>query len=140
MTESTMMKYEHTDHTLAVAEIYFTLNPQHFMFEPKEKFEYGGKRLTWNPDCIFVHEKKVYVCEVQRKSLGTREWRSKWEAFNLYFESAFKEAAYQDWSDKGKAILPRFIAITDNKFAAEGFDIKQRELIVMESIEQLIEK
>lgn len=134
------MKYEHTDHTIAIGEIYFTLQPKLFMFEPVEKFNYPSvsKPLVFNPDCIFVHEKKVYVCEVQLKDRSKREWAAKWTIFNKFFEEerTYSQAEYQEWSTKGN-ILPRFIALTTNKFAAEGFNIPQRELMIIKDITEL---
>jgi predicted transcriptional regulator len=139
MLNGTRMKYEHVDHTLAVGEVYFSLQPTHWMFEPIERFEYEGKGYTWAPDCIFVHNKKLYACEVQLTSLAAANWSKKWEIYNKYFAEAFKTGAFQEWAN-GKVVMPRFIAITTNKKAAEGFNIPQRELLVIKSIKEIFEK
>lgn len=134
---TTRISYEHVDHALAVGEIYFTLQPNLWSYEPKEKFEYGDKKMVWAPDCIFARKGTLYCVEVQRKPLSKDEWRKKWSVFNMYFDSAYTDAEYQTWSSKpGK--VPQFIAITTQKHAAEGFSISKRELMVMESIEQLL--
>jgi hypothetical protein len=137
--EAVRMKYEHVDHTLAIGDVYFTLQPSHFMFEPVERFSYPGSRKepVFNPDCIFVHQRKVYVCEVQRKDRSKKEWMAKWDTFNKFFEEAFTQAEYQKWSNKGN-ILPQFVVITTNKYAAEGFNIPHRELKVISSITELL--
>lgn len=136
MMMTTRISYEHVDHALAVGDIYFNLMPQRWSYEPKEKFEYGGKKLVWAPDCIFAHGGTLYCAEVQRKALSREEWRKKWSIFNMYFDSAYNEAEYQEWSSKpGK--VPQFIAITTQKHAAEGFAISKRELIVIKDITEL---
>lgn len=135
MLQSSRMKYEHVDHTLAVGDVYFTLKPTHWMFEPIETFECGGKTHIWAPDCIFVHERKLYACEVQLSNLAAGSWAKKWDVFNKYFQSAYMSADFQKWTE-GKILLPRFVAITTNKKAAEGFRVPQRELLIGRTIKE----
>lgn len=133
------MKTENIEHSLAIGDIYFSIQPTHWLFEPIIEFDYFGKKLYWDPDCIFK-KGKYYVCEVQLSALSEKKWSKKWDIYNKYFDKAFKTAPYQEWVESRKIIRPRFIAITRNKKAAEGFNIPDRELMVMESIEQLKEE
>jgi hypothetical protein len=135
MQNGTRMNSNHTDHALAVGNIYFTLQPSHWLYEPIEKFEHNGKALTWSPDCIFAHNKKIYCCEVQLTDLSKAQYAKKWEIYNAYFQEAFKNGAFQDWSDK--TLFPRFICISRQKKATEGFSIPNRELIVIPNIADL---
>jgi hypothetical protein len=123
------MKYDRTDHALAVGDIYFTLQPDKWMYEPTEDFSCG----VWAPDCIFVHNKKVWVVEVQRSPC---KWAKKWKVFNDYFKDEFKGATFQKWGSKG-TILPQFAVLTHLPNAQDGFNIEGRELKVITDISQL---
>lgn len=130
-------KFEHVDHTLAIGDIYFTLKPEKFMFEPQTLFSYGGRDdLVFAPDCIFVHNKKLIVAEVQLSNLSEAGWKKKYSIYNKYFESAFKTHEYQSWSTTGKIILPQFLCVS-NQGNVCGLNIPQRELQVIKDISQL---
>lgn len=134
MQNGTRMKYEHTEHTLAIGDIYFTLQPTHFMFEPVEHFEYHGKNYVFAPDCVFVHGKKVYVAEVQCTPLSEKQWKAKYSIYNSFFIEAFKKAKFQAWSDK--VILPQFVAVS-SQGNVTGLDVTGRELKVISNITEL---
>ncbi|UVI31233.1 hypothetical protein [Paenibacillus spongiae] len=123
------------DHALAVINLYFALRPKYWMYEPIERFTHLGRELVWAPDCIFVHERKVYVCELQLTPMTGSKWaRSKWAYYNTYFNAGhFKQAAFQGWSSK--TILPQFLVITGQQpeTVRNGFDINGRDLIVTKS-------
>lgn len=126
------MKSTEKDHALAVGNLYFHLRPVKWLYEPVEKFEHLGKPLYWQPDCILVHQKKVYVVEVQLSPLGAKRWIRKWGMFNLYFNGGhFREAAFQAWAKN--PILPQFMVITSQQpeTVKQGFNVENRELIVV---------
>lgn len=144
---ATRMKYNHIDHSLAVGDIYFTLQPSHFMFEPIERYEHGGKKAAWAPDAVFVHGRKVYAAEVQLTPLSKKQWARKWSFYGQYFTGDhYKKASYQGWGRSG-TIIPRFVAITTQKNAATGFEVKvnadgeviERKLIVV-PVDKITEK
>lgn len=134
------MRFEHIDHTLAIGDVYFTLQPLRWMFEHQEKFEHEKrpKPYVWEPDFIGQFGKKIYCGEVQLKSLSKKEWEDKWSIYNMFFESAYAGAVFQEWSNKETAIKPQFMVITSQKFAAEGFNIKGRELLVVNSANEFL--
>lgn len=105
------------------------------MFEPIERFTHLGRELVWNPDVIFVHQRKAYVCEVQLTPISSSQWeKRKWRHYNTFFNVGyFKQAAFQAWSDK--TILPQFLVITSQQpeTVKNGFAVKDRELIVSRS-------
>lgn len=128
------MRYNYVDHTLAVGDLFFKLQPTHWMFEPKEKFKAAGKEQVWAPDAIYVHDRKVYAIEVQLTPLSAKQWARKWSYYNAYFKEAngyFKAAAYQSWGRSG-TIVPRFIALTKQTpdTVRKGFAVPGRELMV----------
>ncbi|KIL35880.1 hypothetical protein SD71_10855 [Cohnella kolymensis] len=119
------------DHALSVIDLYFNLKPKYWLYEPVERFEHLGKPYVWNPDCVFVYQKKVYVCELQRTKLTAKRWAGKWKAYNLYFSrNYFHSAAFQTWSPK--IILPQFLCISSQSpdIVRNGFSITGRDLIV----------
>jgi DNA-binding HxlR family transcriptional regulator len=123
------------DHALAVINLYFAIKPKYWIYEPVERYTHLGRELAWNPDCIFVFQKKVYVCEIQLTPLTRNKWKkSKWDYYKTYFDHGhFKNAAFQKWSDK--TILPQFLVITSQQpeTVKHGFEIEGRELIVSRS-------
>jgi hypothetical protein len=124
------------DHAIAVINLYFAIKPKYWIYEPVERFTHLGRDLVWSPDCIFVHQRKVYVCEVQLTPMTGSKWaRSKWSYYNTYFNDGyFRDAAFQSWSDK--TILPQFLTITTQQpdTVKTGFNIEGRELIVTRSL------
>jgi hypothetical protein len=135
LTNTTPMKLNNIDHSLAVINLYFTLRPSRWMFEPIERYTHLGRELAWAPDAIFVHQKKVYVCEMQLTPISSGQWeKRKWRHYNTFFNSGyFKQAAFQKWSEK--VILPQFLVITSQlpETVRHGFAIEGRELIVTRS-------
>lgn len=120
------------DHALAVINLYFTLGrPKYWLYEPQEKFTHLGKEMVWAPDCIFVHGKKVYVCEMQLTPIRKARWKKKWSVYNQYFSrDNFLSAAFQKWSPR--PLFPQFLVITSQhpETVKAGFEIKDRDLIV----------
>jgi hypothetical protein len=120
------------DHHLAIAGIYFGMLPDHFLFEPQEDFKHVGADYVWNPDCIFVHQKKVYVAEIQLTPISSARWKKKWNIFNLYFDNKyFHNAQFQKWAN-GKIILPQFLCFTNQnpEIVKQGFEVSGRDLIL----------
>lgn len=102
------------------------------MYEPCERFEHLGQKYYWNPDCMFVHRKIIYACEVQRSLPPGKAWPGKWKAYNLYFgKGYYKTAAYQKWANTITA--PQFLVITKQppETVKQGFEIEGRDLIVV---------
>lgn len=130
-------KFEHMDHTLAIGDVYFTLQTDRFLFEPKSLFSFGGRDdLVFEPDFIMVHNKKLWVGEVQLSALSEKGWKKKYSIYNMYFQEAFKKAPFQQWSTTGKLILPQFVCIS-NQANVTGLDIAGRELRVIKDINEL---
>lgn len=123
------------DHAIAVINLYFTLKPKHWRYEPAEHYSHLGNELVWAPDCIFVFQKKVYVCEVQLTPMTGKKWaKSKWSHYNTFFNKGyFKQAGFQSWSSN--LILPQFLVITSQQAETvkNGFAVKDRELIITRS-------
>lgn len=132
------MRWSSLEHALAIADIYFEVNPKHWIYECKEEFKHDDKRYVWTPDIVTAFNGKLYAIEVQLSNMSAKSWVRKWKAWNLYFKDAFKTAQYQQWSPSGKIMLPNFVVVTKNKKAAEGFNIQQRELTIVDSISSLI--
>lgn len=134
------MTYNRINHALAVGEIYFTLQPTKWMYEPKESFEYGGQNYVLAPDFIMGFNGKLYAGELQLEPLSAKRWAKKWEPWNLFFSTKplFSKAQYQSLVKKPPS-LPRFIAITKQSKASEGFNIPQRELITASTPVELLE-
>lgn len=127
------MRSKNLTHTLAVGQLYFDLGcPERFLFEPAHKFTHLGKSLVWEPDCIYVHDKKVWCCEVQLTPISAKRWASKWSVYSTYFNYGyFHGAKYQEWS--AKPILPRFVVYTQQNvdIVKTGFNVSSRELLVI---------
>lgn len=132
---ATPTRLNNPDHSISVINLYFSLKPEYWMYEPLEKYTHLGRELVWNPDAIFVHGKKVYVCELQLTPISAGQWsKRKWRHYNTYFNQGyFKHAAFQQWSNK--TILPQFLVITSQQpeTVKQGFDVAGRELIVSRS-------
>lgn len=145
MQNGSRMNCSHVDHALAVGEIYFTLKPFQWLYEPVEKFEHIGKGYVWNPDVLFAYvtpegKKKLYCAEVQRTPLSAKQWSEKWMVYNLFFQEAYKSAAFQEWRSGNDPIAPSFVCVTSQKKTSEGFDIPltpKRELKIISSIADL---
>lgn len=135
LMKCTPTKLNNLDHSLAVIGLYFSLQPARWMFEPVERFTHLGRELVWNPDVIFVHQRKAYVCEVQLTPISSSQWeKRKWRHYNTFFNAGhFKQAAFQAWSNN--VILPQFLVITSQQpeTVKNGFAIKDRELIITRS-------
>lgn len=101
------------------------------MYEPVERFEHLGKSYFWNPDCILVHERKVYVVELQLSPLGVSRWRRKWTVYEKYFGGGyFEAAAFQRWAKR--PIMPQFLVISGQQpdTVRQGWAVEGRELII----------
>ena len=121
------------NHTLAIAQLYFDLGcPDRFLFEPAHKFSHLGKTLVWEPDAVYVHDKKVWCAEVQLTPLSSGRWSKKWKVYSDYFNNGhFEKARFQEWSSK--PILPRFVVYSDQseETIRNGFNVKSRELSII---------
>lgn len=131
------MRYKSIEHALAIGEVYFTLKPKQWLYEPVERFKIDKKEYVWSPDFIMGYGSKLYAGEVQLTALSEKRWANKWLTWNLYFKEAFKTAKFQQWSSSGKVMMPNFVVITPNKKAAHGFNIPGRELKVISTITEL---
>ncbi|MFK7695677.1 hypothetical protein [Paenibacillus sp. HJGM_3] len=120
-------------HALAVINLYFSLKPVRWMYEPREPFEHLGQKYEWRPDCMFDYKGILYACEVQRSyPPGKNPWPRKWEIYNLYFMYGYyKNAAYQKWAKS--IIAPQFLVITKQnpETVRAGFEVEGRDLIVV---------
>lgn len=118
-------------HALAVGNLYFTLRPNRWMYEPREPFEHLGQQYEWRPDCIFVHQRKLYACEVQRSlPPGRKPWERKWRIYNMYFNHGYyRTASFQEWSKS--TIAPEILVISKQspETVISGFGVHGRELI-----------
>lgn len=130
------MRYSSLEHALSIGEVYFTLKPIKWLYEPIERFKHGDKEMCWSPDCIFAHDKKVYAMEVQLTPLSKKSWEKKFNAWNVYFREEFKKAQYQSWSTSGKTILPQFVCIS-KQGNVTGLSVPNRELRVIPDISHL---
>ena len=123
-------------HALAVINLYFSLRPAKWIYEPREPFEHLGQKYEWRPDCIFVYQRKLYACEVQRSyPPGRSPWAKKWLIYNLYFNHGYyKEASFQKWAKSD--IAPEILVITKQnpETVKAGFEVEGRELIVTKSL------
>jgi hypothetical protein len=130
------MRLSNISHAVAVINLYFYLKPRYWLYEPKEEFEHLGQRYTWRPDCIFVHDKKLYACEVQRSlPPGKNPWARKWRNYNLYFNHGYYQTAgFQKWAKS--IIAPSFLCITKQnpETVKVGFEVRGRELIVVKDM------
>lgn len=132
------MRYSSLEHALSIAHVYFTLKPTKWLYEPKNEFKIDDKKYVWSPDIVMAHNGKLWVGEVQLTPLSAKNWSKKWNAWNLFFkdEKLYSQADFQKWV-KNAPIKPHFFCITKQEKAAEGFNIKQRELKVLSNIAEL---
>jgi hypothetical protein len=133
LTGTQTIKFEHIEHALAIADIYVSLSPSHFLYEPVEVYEHVLKTYKWAPDFVYVHDRKLYAGEVQLTPLSERKWAKKWLAYNLYFSSThYQSAKYQEWSSKGN-LIPNIVVYTNQRedTVRNGYDVPKRELIVL---------
>lgn len=127
------MKFEHLEHALAIANLYITLNPSHFLYEPIETFDHALKTYKWAPDFTYVHVRKLYAGEIQLTPISEKKWARKWLPYNLYFSGTHHHSAkYQAWSNKGN-LIPNIIVYTNQKpeTVRSGFAVPGRELIIL---------
>lgn len=139
MMNGSRQKCEHIDHALAVADIYFTLKPFQWLYEPVQRFTVNGIPYVWNPDCICAYltkegKKKLAVFEVQRTPLSERQWKSKLSIYNLYFQEAYKTAAFQQWHSRSEPIIPHVVVLS-NQGNVTGLD---RDFKTITTITELI--
>lgn len=128
-------RYKSVEHALSIGQVYFTLKPNKWLYEPVEHFKHGDKKFAWSPDCIFVHNKRIHVAEVQLNPLSKKSWEKKYSIWNLYFQETFKTAQFQAWSSSGLK-MPEFLCIS-NQSNVTGLSIPGRELKVIKSIAEL---
>lgn len=111
--------YKSLHHALSIGDIYFALEPDHWLYEPKENFtDEFDKKFVWAPDFVCAYRGKLICGEVQLEPLSKTRWAAKWKAWNLFFgeEKYVRTAQYQAWHKKSKPIIPStYVAITSQK-------------------------
>lgn len=136
LMNTSQMRYKSLEHALSIAQVYFTLQPTNWLYEPTERFKYGDKEMCWSPDCVLSHNKKVYAIEVQLTPLSKKSWEKKFNAWNIYFREEFKKAQYQSWSTSGKTIMPNFVVIS-KQGNVEGLNVPGRQLQIISNIAEM---
>jgi hypothetical protein len=110
--------YKSLHHALAVGDVYFALEPERWIYEPKEKFTDGIQEYVWAPDFVCAYHGKLICGEVQLEPLTKKRWEAKWKAWNLFFEKEeyVGAAQFQAWRKKSKTIMPStYVVITGQR-------------------------
>lgn len=137
MNSKTRIKSANISHALAVADVYFKLQPFKFLYEPTHRFEHIGEDMVWEPDCILLAGEEgkefLWCVEVQLTSISKKRWKRKWENYNSFFDRSerhYHKAEFQSWFEK--KVRPEFIVITNQsaEVVKSGFNIHNRELII----------
>lgn len=121
-------------HFLAIADVYTKLKEtgklRYFQVELREPFKHNEKSCVYAPDALFVHDKSIYLVEVQLSRMSRTQWSYKWKVANTYFnEGYYRLASWQRWK-KADYIKPNFIVLSPQApdIVREGFDVQGREL------------
>lgn len=130
---------------LGFADVYFTMGqPKIFQVELREALH----NTHFDPDIFTIHNRKVYLIEVQVKPLSQKEWGEKWKKWNVYFnENHYLTASWQKYakSDEVKKRIPEVVVITKQvkEQVASGWNVlegmKVKELIVTRDIKTVLE-
>lgn len=138
--------YRSLHHALAIGDVYFSMEPDQWLYEPKEKFtDELGKPYVWAPDFVCAYRGKLIAGEVQMEPLTKTRWAAKWKAWNLFFgkEEYVEKAQFQAWRKGSKPVVPStYVTITNQKEenVRSGWNHPyNKNLIVVKDAAQLVE-